>query len=358
MISAPVAIRSDIAARGPGQHHTPSAELRKLEALRACRLAIAERDLQVARARGDMNAVERAISDVNRFRVQAGLPCEPLLPRHVRHPSLRGRVGRLPNGTLTYRCGFGLHVGQRVVWRLSPCQRVRPGVVEQIFEYGRNAIAVFKPDDSTAFWAAPWSLAAEAVDGVPASTACPAPAGLDGQQLELDFNAAGESSLLLMPCSGMKLAHAAPAGEIYTGVMWQTLRANGPTPACMAILSAKHGILLPTDVIEPYELRIDEQRAQEFLAQIETHVRSVRTAIGAMRVSDVFIAGGKLYRDVGLDIVDRLKAEGVIEASASVDFTRGGIGAQRAQLGAYLRAHRPRQEAPAAFTSSMAPLPV
>jgi hypothetical protein len=149
------------------------------------------------------------------------------------------------------------------------------------------------------------------------------------------------SSLLLMPCSGGKLAHAAPAGDLYTGVMWQSLRAHATTPLRMAILSAKYGVVAPSDVIAPYEQRLDVARAQELLDDLAVHVATARRVIGDAPVDHVFIAGGQPYRRVLLAIVSQLQAHGGIDAAARVEHTHGGIGFQRSQLGAYLRARAP-----------------
>ncbi len=305
-----------------GRHFQGSFDERKSRELLECRLAIAEKDLRTARDRGDMNAIERAVRDVNIFRKRSGLPSVPKLPPHLRDPSLQERVGRFPNGTILYRRGFGFSVDQTVEWVPTAGAAPRPGTVLQIFEYGRNPIVVFQPEGGTAFWASPYALQAMRVHA--------APTEMQSEQ--------SESSLLIMPCSGMKLPHAAPAREIYTGVMWQSLRANGPMPEKMVILSAKHGIVLPEQLIEPYEQRMDEQRALELREQAAAQARTVSTALGAVRPRQVFIAGGKLYRSVALAIVGELRAGGLLDEEANVACTDGaGIGLQRAQLGQFLR---------------------
>jgi hypothetical protein len=58
----------------------------------------------------------------------------------------------------------------------------------------------------------------------------------------------------LVACCKTKLAHRAPARELYAGTLFKLARAYVER-RCegWAILSAKHGLLLPGQEIEPYE---------------------------------------------------------------------------------------------------------
>lgn len=289
-------------------------EERKASDQLACRLAIAKRDLRMATSRGDLNAVERAIRDVNEFRARSGLPGVAGLPEHEPDPSLHECIGRMENGTRLYRRGFGLEVGQRVKWMPGLGKADRTGIAEAIFEYGRNPIVLFAPDEGAAFWTAPTRLQA-----------------MEDSPVDL------QGALLLMPCSGRKLASPAPAGEIYTGVMWQSLRANGLGSRQMLILSALHGLIDPQDVIAPYERQMDAQRALELQRSARQQAEFVMNRIGRSPLKRVFVAGGKLYRQVFIAIIDELRREGVIRKETSVACTSGGIGYQRSQLGEFLR---------------------
>lgn len=71
----------------------------------------------------------------------------------------------------------------------------------------------------------------------------------------------------VIPCGAGKLDHAAPAGELYTGSMFQHTyenvarlaaddRASGRGPVRILILSALHGLLDVDQVVEPYELKM------------------------------------------------------------------------------------------------------
>jgi hypothetical protein len=80
--------------------------------------------------------------------------------------------------------------------------------------------------------------------------------------------------VVVIPCSGAKLPHKAPAGRLYTGKLHtrarktaDALTANGGT---VLVLSALHGFLPLTQVIEPYDhtwedagsITVDQLRAQ------------------------------------------------------------------------------------------------
>lgn len=71
----------------------------------------------------------------------------------------------------------------------------------------------------------------------------------------------------VIPCSGRKLGHAAPAAELYAGQMFRHTferatecarldEAAGLGPARVLILSAWYGLITPDTVIEPYELKM------------------------------------------------------------------------------------------------------
>src|SRR5512139_2488723 len=76
-----------------------------------------------------------------------------------------------------------------------------------------------------------------------------------------------EGITYVIPCSGQKLDHAAPAAELYVGQMFRHTferatecarldEAAGLGPARVLILSARYGLITPDTVIEPYELKM------------------------------------------------------------------------------------------------------
>lgn len=77
----------------------------------------------------------------------------------------------------------------------------------------------------------------------------------------------------LIGCSKQKLNHAAPAQELYVGPLFQLCKQwitkrTGDHGRCQewAILSAKYGLVMPDQIIEPYDLclrdlpRLKQQR--------------------------------------------------------------------------------------------------
>jgi len=72
----------------------------------------------------------------------------------------------------------------------------------------------------------------------------------------------------------MKSELPGPAIEVYTGVLYAALRWNALTKAqqklgqsCLAIISAKYGVVRPLDPIEPYKEKIDNKKMAAQVAQ-------------------------------------------------------------------------------------------
>lgn len=148
-----------------------------------------------------------------------------------------------------------------------------------------------------------------------------------------------DKHLIIMACSATKGATPAPALDLYQGVMYSSFRANEPaTRPAVIILSAKHGFIEADRVIEPYEQRMTEARADEMLAELQAF-DAIAWPAG---VRSIFLAGGKTYRRVMRAAIDRRMHGrslqlGEIAADVTIEEAAGGIGYQRAQLGAYLR---------------------
>lgn len=63
----------------------------------------------------------------------------------------------------------------------------------------------------------------------------------------------------LVGCGKTKLRSAAPAKDLYTGPLFRMARAYAErTCDAWAILSAKHFLVMPDEVIEPYDLRLED----------------------------------------------------------------------------------------------------
>lgn len=159
-------------------------------------------------------------------------------------------------------------------------------------------------------------------------------------------------SLLLMACSDGKLAAGGRADTIYTGPMWQTLRANLPQDEDaqpeVLILSAKHGLMNRAQELKPYDESMTEEKAQELIDKINDPNGAAITQMlvppGDGTFKDVQIVGGALYRKVMRAAVAQAMKAGWVAPDASIRETTGvrddggkGIGIQREQLGAYLK---------------------
>src|SRR4051812_24833351 len=72
------------------------------------------------------------------------------------------------------------------------------------------------------------------------------------------------SRICLVACASSKLDYSAPAGELYASTLFLKSRAWAKK-FCdrWYILSAKHGLLDPTQVIEPYNITLNDMRVDE-----------------------------------------------------------------------------------------------
>lgn len=98
--------------------------------------------------------------------------------------------------------------------------------------------------------------------------------------------------IVLVACCGPKLAQAAKAQDIYTSDLFVKSRAWAERfGSRWFILSAKHGLLPPEVVIQPYDMTLQAMGAGE---RIKWGAR-VAQAFGTPDEPVVFLAG-KLYR--------------------------------------------------------------
>jgi len=154
-------------------------------------------------------------------------------------------------------------------------------------------------------------------------------------ELRCERRIAPQQHLLLMACSQRKRGLQGRAIDLYQGVMYQTLRKHVKEDAAprLMILSAEHGFIAPWDTIDTYDRKMDDLRADEMLADVETLVRKILWPDG---IEAVQLCGGAAYRRVMVAAVDVLKRRGNASTCAGVSAFAGGIGEQRSQLGAFL----------------------
>lgn len=71
-------------------------------------------------------------------------------------------------------------------------------------------------------------------------------------------------TIAIVGCGKAKLAHAAPAADLYTGSLFRAARRYAETCDEWRIISARYGLLDPETVLEPYEQRIHPKERQQF----------------------------------------------------------------------------------------------
>jgi len=142
--------------------------------------------------------------------------------------------------------------------------------------------------------------------------------------------------LIVMACSGAKLGHAAEAKDLYQGVLWQSLRAhaNPDNMPHIVALSALHGFVSGSTVIEPYDKLLTGPRARELQYDLGRFVRLVDWPQGVTRM---LLAGGGLYRHLMRAMIGELQNAGALGKHLQVSEISGGIGAQRSQMGKFIR---------------------
>jgi hypothetical protein len=126
----------------------------------------------------------------------------------------------------------------------------------------------------------------------------------------------------LIACSAGKLSYRAPAAQLYTGPVYQLSRQwiTGRTElGAWAILSAKHGLVLPEQELDPYDCSLDGMPEDERRAWCERTRQQLvdrwgretiymvvagadyRAALrGLPYVEDVFACWSRRRRDEGL----------------------------------------------------------
>lgn len=98
--------------------------------------------------------------------------------------------------------------------------------------------------------------------------------------------------LIVIACGQRKRNHSCTAGQMYIGSYHKSLQRAARclvTPDNILILSAKHGLLKLTDIIQPYEQRIDKPGCVK--------VETLRTQVMNRDLinTDVTVLGGARY---------------------------------------------------------------
>ena len=109
------------------------------------------------------------------------------------------------------------------------------------------------------------------------------------------------ANLILVGCVKGKRSFAAPAKDLYDSPLWNHRRAYAERAGCdWYILSAKHGLLAPDTVIEPYDLALSHLRAPERRQWSRRVLTDLIAATPTLQGKVVEIHAGKDYAENGL----------------------------------------------------------
>lgn len=102
----------------------------------------------------------------------------------------------------------------------------------------------------------------------------------------------------LVGCAGQKLQHAAPARELYASALFKKASAYaGLTCDRWYILSAKHGLVHPDTVIEPYDQRLGGSGVSAANKEWASRVRGqLEVELAGLGSVTLVVLAGKQYR--------------------------------------------------------------
>ncbi len=138
-------------------------------------------------------------------------------------------------------------------------------------------------------------------------------------------NAMTECTIYFVSCVKQKLSHPAPAQDMYISQWFKAARRYVESIGTeWYILSAKHGVISPTTILEPYNQTLNQMSAQERLGWAGTVMAQLQ-AIAPDGTEVVFLAG-RLYRET---LIPQLIKAGY---TIRVPMEKLGIGEQLAWL--------------------------
>jgi hypothetical protein len=113
---------------------------------------------------------------------------------------------------------------------------------------------------------------------------------------ESDHSPHPRSRVVLVSCVSRKLTHPAPAADLYQSAWFKKARRYAELHAeRWYILSAKHGLLIPDQVIEPYDLSLyplDGRQRQRWARE----VLALLLQVTDKRQDKITVLAGSLYR--------------------------------------------------------------
>lgn len=132
--------------------------------------------------------------------------------------------------------------------------------------------------------------------------------GVHDQPLQFVREPVDGSDLILIGCVKSKLEHPAPAKDLYTSALFRKERAYAESSGKpWFILSAKHGLLSPDEVIEPYEVYLKTMPDAYRAWWGQTVVRQLGEAFGPVDGVSIEVHASAAYVD---QILPHLAIEG------------------------------------------------
>jgi hypothetical protein len=132
----------------------------------------------------------------------------------------------------------------------------------------------------------------------------PTQAGPLESALERQSAVGSAVDLVLVGCVKSKLNHAAPAQDLYTSPLFRKERTYAAaTGAPWFVLSAKHGVVAPTTVLQPYDLRLSNT-PQEYRSTWGIRVvKQLKEAVGPLAGILIEVHAGSAYTDAIRDLL-------------------------------------------------------
>ena len=139
-------------------------------------------------------------------------------------------------------------------------------------------------------------------------------------------------NLLILSCSARKVTSrgALPALELYDGVNFRVLRRfltdhGWPSGLVVKIVSAKHGLIDATDIIDPYDLRMTRADA------LRLNSRTLQRLKQCVPALSVFV-------NLGSDYMPTIQSVDALFGRDRIEYAKGGIGRKMKAMRAWLHA--------------------
>ncbi|WP_052640188.1 DUF6884 domain-containing protein [Zavarzinella formosa] len=131
--------------------------------------------------------------------------------------------------------------------------------------------------------------------------------------------------VILVSCCGPKLSEAAPAADLYTSDLFKKARTYAEKRGRWFILSALHGLLTPSAVIDPYDVILGKLSAAK-RREWGQKVREQMAETGLIGMPMISLAGEdyvKPLEQAGLSVAQPMKGLGIGERKQWLKMANG-----------------------------------